>query len=120
MKLPGAVIDARGHLQKHHQILRTQIEPPVPVPTGPKQGNWELTPVDPRCFATAPMTEPTMSLKPTKTSASPPAQAAKLVARKRRPRPAIEHEDDDWMPRPAAITPARVASEFFENDYDVM
>ena len=40
--------------------------------------------------------------------------------RKRKTPINIEHEDDEWLPPSAAVTPTRVASEFFENDYDVM
>jgi hypothetical protein len=42
----------------------------------------------------------------------------KTPARKGNSRVAIE--DDDWMPISATMTPARVISEFIDNDYDMM
>jgi hypothetical protein len=30
------------------------------------------------------------------------------------------HEEDEWMPIAAAMTPTRVIREFFESDYDMM
>ena len=40
--------------------------------------------------------------------------------RQRKREVTLDQEDDDWAPKLTTLTPKRVISEFFENDYDVM
>jgi hypothetical protein len=65
-----------------------------------------------------------MSINPV---ASPPlplptsqVKASPTPPRKRKARIAIEHEDDDWIPLVSTRLPTRTATEFFDNDYDLM
>jgi hypothetical protein len=53
-----------------------------------------------------------LPLSQVKVSPTPP--------RKRKTRITVEHEDDDWIPTPTTRLPTRTATEFFDNDYDLM
>jgi len=62
-----------------------------------------------------------MSINPV--AAPPPASRVKVSPpppRKRKTRVNLEHEDDDWIPQAHAPLPTRAATEFFDNDYDLM
>ena len=62
-----------------------------------------------------------MSINPVVSPLPPsPVKPSPAPPRKRKAPVNLEHEDDDWIPKSGARLPTRTATEFFDNDYDLM